>query len=196
MPKSQYGSLSTKDLAEVYFTTKANYGKIEGDLLAEIESRGGEKSFLEQLQKAKALDAEKARIWKEVAGLMSDHSDPVFIKKLIHSDLLTESELSQCIDTVHQKLTAHKFNIKVDAKTVGASVVGILIATVIGAVVSGAQLIFSGQFFYLSLVLVYFLSWLVIRFITKKNAANIVVLLSSIVATVLGPLLAFLIMLK
>jgi hypothetical protein len=191
MKKNPYNNLSEKDLAEVYFTTKANYGKIDGVLLEEINSRGGERKFLEQLSQEKALDAEKTRIRKEVADLMSDQLDLSFIKKLIHSDLLRGDELSQFIDKMHHSLAVQKFNAKIDSATFVGSLIGILIGTAIGAVICIAQLVFLGKFFYASLVLVYFFSWLSIRIITKKNAANAMVLLSAIVATCLGPLLAF-----
>lgn len=105
---------------------------------------------------------------------------------------MTVSELSQYIDSTYLTLSANKYNRSIDSKTIAGSLIGILIATLLGVIVSAIQWRFLGMFFYPSPIVIYILSRLTIYLLTKKNAANIVVLLSAVIATILGPLLFFL----
>jgi hypothetical protein len=173
MAKNPYTGMAIKELGQVYTTTLLNYGKISGDLLAEINRRGGETEFAEQLRKDKVLDAEKARITKEVAALMGSRNEPALAKTLIHSDLIPEDELSGFIDKVYSKLSADKYNMTIDGATVGGSFTGMLIATFIGFVISAAQIILLGNFIFFTLIITFIISLIIIRLITKKNAGKL-----------------------
>ncbi|OQP63703.1 hypothetical protein A4R26_17200 [Niastella populi] len=80
-----------------------------------------------------------------------------------------------------------QFNSKVDSKTVSGSVIGLLISTIIGAFLTGLQISLFGRFFYVSLILVYVASWITLRMITKKDAGNPIILLTAVLATIIGP---------
>ncbi|TCJ15751.1 hypothetical protein EPD60_07780 [Flaviaesturariibacter flavus] len=193
---NSYSSLSTNELEEVYAVTMANYGSIAGELLEEINRRGGEAAFKAQVEKEKELKAEKARIATEVALLMKGQSDPQFPKTMITSTLLSEKELSDFIDLLAKRHVVQQNNAKVHTKTISDSVIGVVIGAILGAIITGLQIFFIGKFYYVSLVVVYLASWLTLRMITKKDAGNVVVLLSAIVSTIVGPLLAFALLIK
>ena len=191
MAKNPYDDLSIKGLGQIYNLTKSNKDKIEGALLEEINRRGGEEKFTELLRREQFLDIEKARISKEMAGIMGSQSDPEFAKKLISSELMSQDELSEYIDNVSRQLNAQKFNNAIDVATITKSLMGMLIATSIGAVIAAAQLLLLGSFIYLSLIIIFIVSLLCICLTTKKNAGNIIVFLCAIASTILGPLIAF-----
>jgi hypothetical protein len=188
---NSYSNLSMDELEEVYSVTKANYGSIAGALLEEINRRGGEAAFKVLVEAEKQLKVEKARIASEVSILMKGQSDPQFAKTMIKSNLLSEQELSDFIDIVARKHVVQQFNSKVDRSTVSGSIIGLTISVVIGVVITGLQISLLGQFFYASLIIVYVASWLTLRMITKKDAGNPLVLLSAVVATIIGPALTY-----
>jgi len=193
---NNYSSLSTSDLEEIYSVTKANYGAIDGQLLEEINRRGGEAAFLAEVEKDRKLKKEKARIASEVALLMKGQTDPHFAKTMITSNLLSEQELSTLIDSVARRQAAHQFNTKIDTSTLLGAALGVLIGSVLGAIITFFQVYLLGSFFYISLVIVYLVSWLTLRLITRKDAGNVIVLIAAVLATIAGPVVALGFLLK
>jgi hypothetical protein len=191
-----YSDLTVTELEEVYSVTKANYGTINGALLDEINRRGGEAAFLAQVEREKVMKQEKVRIANEVAVLMEGQSDPEFAKSMITSTLLDQRELSDFVDLVVKRHLRHQFNSKVDKVTIFGSIVGIVLSAFLGAVITFFQVYLLGKFFYVSLIAVYVVSWLTLRLITKKDARNAAVLISAVIATILGPALTFLFLMR
>ena len=189
---NQYSKLNTKQLAELYFITKANYGKISGDLLDEIDNRGGEASFLEQIKLDESIRTEKARIREEVFLLMANHHDTEFLKKMIHSELISRPDLDRYIEETYQHLTKVKANNSVDAATVFNGLMGLLIATLASTGITLLHILLTTRIFYPILVVIYMICWFIIRSITKKDSRNIIVLLFSLIATILGPIIILL----
>jgi hypothetical protein len=184
---TSYSNLSTNELEDIYTVTKANYGSVSGELLEEINQRGGEAAFKALVERERQLKLEKARIASEVDLLMKGQSDSQFAKTMIASNLLSEQELSDFIDLVASKHAVQQFNSKVDSKTVSGSIIGLVISIIIGAFLTSLQISLLGRFFYGSLILVYVASWITLRMITKKDAGNPVVLLTAVLATIIGP---------
>jgi hypothetical protein len=190
---NKYSALSTMELDEVYKTTRANYGKIDGLLLDEINRRGGEEAFFQQVINENKLSQERLRIKREVCGLASADPDPEFIKKMIQSDLLGSEELDALVDRLCLELSATRKNEMVDATTWSGAAIGAMAGTVAGFLLTAFQLLYMNRFYMPSLVLIYFLSWLCTRFFTKKDARNFIVLIASVIATIAGPLTAWLV---
>jgi ABC-type multidrug transport system permease subunit len=193
MAKNPYTDMGIKELGQVYITTKYSYGKISGDLLEEINRRGGEADFNLQLQQDKILDIEKARISNELAGLIGTDGDASLAKTLIHSELLSEQELAKYIDSVSRKLSKEKFNKTINSNTLLGGLIGMVIATFLSFVLCSIQIVYLGNIFYFSLIINFILALVCLAIITKKNAGNIIVFLAAIVAVVLGPVIAIIV---
>jgi hypothetical protein len=184
MSKNYYHNFSTKELAETYTTTMGSYGKVEGELLAEINSRGGETWLKAEIEKDKIVFAERMRIRKEVMQLTSTESDAELIKKFIHSDILSQEALAALIENTERAYKKDIKNKQVNLTTIAGCVIGIVTGTASGGLVWFAEAKYLGEIYYVSFVFIYLLAYLIIRVITKKNAGNVLVLVSALLASI------------
>lgn len=189
MAKNYYSKYTLKELSEVYITTKDNYGKIDGELLEEINDRGGETAFRIEVEEAKVEHAEKVRVVNEVIDLTGKESNPDFLKTLIRSEIIPQTELHEIIVTTHAEIIARQRNRKVTSGTIVGCIVGIVLGSFLGVIILYLQSLYLEKIYYYSLVLVYAASFIIIRIPTKQNAANIMVLISALIATIISPVI-------
>jgi hypothetical protein len=186
MANNYYNKFSTQELIEVYTTTIDNYGKIEGELLAEVNSRGGEALLKQQITDAKVIAKERQRIAKEVQQYTNDAMDVALIKKFIQSDIFSPAELENEIDKVYGLIRKAQHNRKIDGNVIAGCAVGIVVGSGLGSLLIYLELLFFPILLYPSFLIVYGIAYYIIRLITKRNAANLLVLLSALLATILA----------
>jgi hypothetical protein len=191
MASNYYHKFSAQELAEVYSTTMANYGKVEGELLQEINNRGGEIQLKQQISDAKKMAIERQRIAKEVGQLTNDAMDIGLIKKFIQSEFFSPADLEQEIDKAHYYIKQAQDNRKINAHVVAGCAVGIVAGTTLGCLLIYLQVLYFPLFIYPSLLVIYGMAYFIIRLITKRSAANLLVLISALIATILSPALLF-----
>ncbi len=186
MANNYYSKFSTQELIEVYTTTIDNYGKVEGELLAEINSRGGETLLKQQIADSKKIAKERQRIAKEVQQYTNDAMDVGLIKKFIQSDIFSPAELENEIDKVYSFIRKAQHNRKIDGNVIAGCAVGIVVGAGLGSLLIYLELLFFPILLYPSFLIVYGIAYYIIRLITKRNAANLLVLLSALLATILA----------
>ncbi|MCL9805574.1 hypothetical protein NAT51_08570 [Flavobacterium amniphilum] len=186
-----YSKFSYDDLIESYANMIAYSGKVEPEIIQEIENRGGLDKFLRAIDNNKKHRVEVDRIIKEVFELSSDFKDLEFIKQFIKSDVLRHDDLNDLIERKfeeHQKMTADK---KINSKTVFGSLLGILAGSLLGFLfLFLSTFIFGGIVSYL-FFFVMFICYSSIKFITKQSRNNAVVYVVTFIATVISVLLSF-----
>lgn len=186
MAGNYYSKFSTQELIEVYTTTIDNYGKVEGGLLAEINNRGGEALLKQQITDAKKIAKERQRIAKEVQQYTNEAMDVGLIKKFIQSDIFSPAELENEIDKAYGLIKKAQHNRKIDGNVIAGCAVGVAAGSLLGSLLLYTVALFFPMFFFPSLLIVYVIAYYVIYLITKRNAANLLVLLSALLATILS----------
>jgi hypothetical protein len=184
MSKNYYSKYNFKELADVYTTTFANYGKIDGELLEEINNRGGEITFKALLENEKILHNERQRIVDETIGLITPETDIEFVKKLISSDLISKAEVDALVESTAASTIKYQINKKITSKTIVGCIIGGGVGYLLGLGLLFLQAIYLKDVYYLSLILIYIVAYVLIRLITKQNASNIIVFISALLTTI------------
>lgn len=170
--------------------------EIPHDLKEVIESKYGMANFLENLEEKNKKSVEIKRISKEIFSLTEESTNPEFIKKLMSSDILSKEELSLL---VHEKYREKKIILndkKIDLNLIISAIVGIVSASLIVAFLFSVVTFYFPLFYFPFLlipvlIVVYFVCYLIIKFITKKSRNNIVVFLAALIATISSVFLGF-----
>lgn len=191
MAKNYYSSYNQQELAEIYTTTLANYGKVEGALLEEINQRGGIALLEKQIQSGKALVAEQQRIINEVRKLTNSVIEYSLVRKLIESDILDESELDLLVEKAYAGCQQDIKNRTVGARTIVGCLTGAFLGTIAGSAIWLLQIFFLEKVYYFNFVVIYFVAYFIIRVLTKQNAGNIMVLLAGLLASMLSALVPY-----
>jgi hypothetical protein len=186
MSKNYYSKYNFKELADVYTTTFANYGKINDELLEEINNRGGEIKFKEQLENEKRLHKERQRIINETTELITPETDLDFVKKLISSELISKSEVDTIVESAATSTIKYQSNKAITSKTIAGCIIGGGMGYLLGLGLLILEAIFLKDVFYISLILIYVIAYFLIRLITKQNASNIIVFISALLTTILS----------
>jgi hypothetical protein len=186
MSKNYYSKYNFKELADIYTTTIANYGKIDGAFLEEINNRGGEIKFKEQLEDEKILRNERQRIINETAGLITAETDIDFVKKLISSELISKNEVDAIVESAASSTLKYQSNKAITTKTIVGCIIGGGVGYLVGLGLLFLQAIYLKNVYYLSLILMYIIAYFIISLITKQNASNIIVFISVFLATILS----------
>lgn len=190
--KNYYSKFNTKELIEIYTNTMTNYGKVEGDLLEEINNRGGIATLEQQAEQYHRIATERTRIIREVIQLTGSGTDATFIKQLIQSDLLSQEELDSLVENTYQQQKNTIEHKQINAKTIVGCLLGFVIGSILGGLICFAQLYYWGEVYYATFVASYAVAYLPIRIITKKNATNPLVLITALIASIVGTILPLL----
>jgi hypothetical protein len=191
MRKTYYHNFSFKELADVYTTTKANYGKIDGELLAEINARGGEEVFQLQLASSQQIHKEKQRIIQETNQLTSAETNVELIKQLVKSDILSKAELEDTIEKAFANSRWYDENKRITLKTVTGCIIGMTCGIILGNGLLFAEIYFLQAIYYFSLVIIYGITFYITRMITKQTASNLLVFISCLVAPIAAMIIFF-----
>lgn len=188
-----YSKFSYDDLIESYTNMISYSGKVEPEIVKEIENRGGLEKFLRAIDNNKKHRVEVDRIIKQVFELSTDFKDLEFIRQFIKSDILRKDDLDDLIERKfdeYQKISADK---KINSKTIFGSLLGILLGSLLGSLfLILSTFIFGGIVFYLIFVVI-FICYSSIKLITKQSKSNSVVYVATSIATLISFLLSFIV---
>jgi len=179
-----YSKYSDDELIEAYSSMLDYSGKIENDLMSEIESRGGMERFQKIISDKKANHKESTRIIKEVIELSKQGFDLEKIKQTISSELWSKQHLYDFIDLKYLEHKLYINDISVDNNLVFKSILGFVVSTITGSVVWCFSILYLKFVLYPFLVAVYFISYFIIRGLTGKSHNNAVVFLAALAATI------------
>jgi len=158
-----------------------------------IEKKGGLDTLEQRLQEKKKVADEVKRIAKDVKEMGMGGADASFLITVTKSDILSDEKVKEVIDAQYASVEAEIENKKIKPRTVIGGIVGGGIASVVGGILWGLQMIYSQRIFYLFGVGLVLLCYAIIKVSTRQNKENKVVLiatiLSVIVALLIGSLL-------
>lgn len=189
--EERFSKYSVAELFEIYSNiedyspeAKAAFNKVAVD-------RGGLEKLLNDISIANSIKNESSRIETEVIQFVKDGADLDFIKKFTTSNILDEMQLDEVIEKAHDKAVAQKKDTEINNRTIAGSLFGGLLASIIGGVLFGIQLIFSARIFYLFIIGLGLLCFFIIKASTKQSQKNSVVFVATIISTILAFVIGF-----
>jgi hypothetical protein len=189
----KYENYTDGELIEIYHNM-ADYSEEANEaLMIVIQKNGGFDELVKRLSEKQVLANEISRIEKETAEFGLKGVDASFIKKTASSTILSQDEVEGIIDRKYSLVQLELEDKKIKPRTVVGSLIGGTIASLVGGVLWGLQLIYSKRMFYILLVGLVLLCYGIIKLITgqskKNNAVLVATILSVLLSLIIGQLL-------
>lgn len=175
-----YNNFSDEDLLAAYVTVLEHTGRIDGDLLAVINQRGGPERFRELAAMRAMVMQELNRISKEVRALSGPGSTPELVQGLITSDILPRDELDALIQNIHAGHIAERRDVSVTSRTIWGSIGGTLLGSAVGGTLWVVSILLLSQAYYGLLIPIYIINYFILRLITGQSRGNLLVFIASV----------------
>lgn len=178
----KYTSFSDKELFAVYtnISTYSEQAKEAFEIV--INQKGGLENFLERKKRSEEETTERHWIKNKVSKLYIEHADKDFIKEQIKSDVLNYNEVTEIIEEAFDKLEKAKADKAVTPKTIYGSIWGGILASIIGGIYWGLQLIFLDWIFGILVFGLGLICYAIVAFATKQSKENTVVLITTAIS--------------
>lgn len=187
----QYEKHSDEELYQMYLR-KDNYSEEGQEALNEVIDQKGGLARLEKLiEQSQKVFSERLRIQQETERLAVSHNDDELVFKLVSSDILTEEEVKEIISARLVQLKHQRRDQSITSRTIWGSLFGSVLAAILGGVIWGLQLIQMHRIFWILAIGLFLLSYGLIKWLTKQSKNNTVVLVASLLATIGGIGLGF-----
>jgi hypothetical protein len=151
-----------------------------------LQNKGGLEPLLQRVENRKVIENEIKKIERDVKKLGSKGVDASFIKNTTVSKILSPESVEKIIDNKYEEVEQELEDRKIKPRTILGSVIGGLIASIIGGILFGLQMVYTNRIFYIFIIGLFFLCYGIIKLFTKQSKNNIVVLLSSIISSILA----------
>lgn len=185
----KYETYTDEELYEIYRTQDGYSNEAQEALKIVLEKKGGAEALLKRIEEQRIVEKEIQRIKKETAQLGTNGVDASFIKKTTTSTILSANQVSEIVDSKLEEVNLELEDKKIKPRTIVGSIIGGAIASVVGGVLWGVQIIYVHRIFYIFGFGLALLCYGIIKGATKQSKNNTVVL----IATVISILLALLI---
>lgn len=188
-----YTSFSDEQLLEAYHNIGDYTIEAKEALTLIIKNRGGIENLLtkERLQNEVFLETE--RIKQQVRRLRTPVVDLEFLNKMIKSEILEESQKEFIIGQAFEEITQELEDKKIKPRTLLGGGLAAGIASLIGGILWGLQIMWSGRIFAIFLIGLVLLCYGLIRLFTKQSHKNIAVIIltsiSVVIALIIGQLM-------
>lgn len=180
-----YESFSNEELIEAYKSMVAYSGEPSKEMLDIIAKRGGMDAFKRKIEEVKTIEAERKRIAHEVFSLCGPGADVELVTKLITSDIIAKKELDEFVRFKFFEFQSILHDKAITKKTITGSLIGGLVACVVGAVVWCLLFQYLPPIFlYAYIVVIYFVDYLVISLITQQSRKNMIVFIIAFLSTI------------
>ena len=189
---SQYEAYSDEQLIGIHSDIE-NYNPEAGKAVNMlIDKRGGLEATLQRVRQNQTIEAEKARIRFEAKTLAAKGIDPAFIKgTAMPSTILTSEQVTDVLDTA---LTEHQIEAddkKIKPRTIYGSLLGGILASLIGGSLWGGQLLLAGGYIDLKITLLlltglFLVCYGIIKLATKQSKKNMAVLIATITSVLVS----------
>ncbi|MGE5109119.1 MAG: hypothetical protein ACM3H8_16395 [Sphingobacteriales bacterium] len=186
---SKYQNYSDEELYDVHLNINGYSDEAKKALSIVLENKGGIDPLLKRLEEKRIVDNEIKRIKKETAELGSQGIDSSFIKATTTSDILSAEKVNEIIDNKYVEVETELADKKINPRTIVGSVIGGGIASLVGGILWGLQMIYSQRIFYMLFVGLILLCYGIIRLSTKQSKKNTVVVIATIASTILAVLI-------
>ncbi|UKB83068.1 hypothetical protein LF887_18940 [Chryseobacterium sp. MEBOG06] len=189
--KNIYRNYNEEDLIIAYLYMMDHTGKINDEMHDVISQKFNYNEFVKKAEYRKTLIKEKGRISFEVHNLVQKGEGIDFISENISSGIIESNELKKFIFDKFSHFSKVKENDKIDKKTVFKSLLGIVIASVIGMIFLYLVIESAGGFSFFLLIPVYIINYFVIRLTTGKTRDNLIVFLAVFISVLISTILPF-----
>lgn len=102
-----------------------------------------------------------------------------------------EAALDELVSNAFHTFQRDLNNRSVSGRTIIGCLTGGFLGLIAGSAIWLLQIFFLGQVYYFSFLLIYVIAYFIIRFLTKQNAANIMVLLTGLLVAMLSTLVPY-----
>lgn len=188
-----YNSYSDEDLTEAWHSIHDYTPEAIEVLTAIIENRGGIEVLLDKEQVSRDYYVETERIKQQVRQMATPGVELEFLNKMIGSEMLGEAQRLGIIRETFDSIAHEKEDMEIKPRTLVGGSLAAGLAAVIGGILWGLQLMWSGRIFYILLIGLVLLCYSFIRLFTKQSHKNTAVLIltfiSTVVALVIGQLM-------
>ncbi len=185
-----YEKFSDEELIEAYKSMLAYSGEPSKEMLDAIEKRGGMDVFKHEMEIHKMFHDEKKRISHEVFALCGPGADVELVKKLVTSEIIAKKELDEFVQLKFFEFQSIEQDKAITKKTIVGSLIGGLVACVVGAIVWCLLLQYLPPvFFFGYIVVVYIVDYFIIRLITKQSRRNVIIFITAFLSTMASVLL-------
>jgi hypothetical protein len=189
---SQYEPYSDQELMGIYSNPEDYSPEAVTAAQTLIDKRGGLEATLKRVRQNQDINDEISRISLEAKALAAKGVDPAFIRQTaMPSKLLSEQQVGEILQTALAEYQVEAEDRAIKPRTVYGSLFGGILASVIGSVLWGGQLILAGGYIDLKITLLliaglYFVCYGLIRIATKQSKRNRAVLISTIAAVLIS----------
>jgi hypothetical protein len=182
----KYMKFSDEDLYESYQTTLDYSGKLNKELILEIERRGGLDELKKSIQIKEMYPLEVKRIFQMVREMRLDGKSLDVIQSEITSDLIPANELTEISAKQFHSMEAYEKDRSINKETLVRAIVGIVIASSVNTLIWFYSIISSGQMFFILIPGLALISFGILKLLTKKSARNTLVYLGTFFSVLIG----------
>ena len=182
----QYEKYTDEELYNAYSTIDDYSDEAKEALGITINNKGGLETITNKVQQKHTINKEIERIKQETAKLAVPGTEISFLQSLIKSEILNESETNKIIEEQFIVIKLEQEDKKIKPRTIWGSIIGGGIASVIGGILWGLQMIQMHRIFYVFLIGLIILSYSFIRFFTKQSKKNSAVFIATGISVVLA----------
>jgi hypothetical protein len=150
-----------------------------------ISKKGGEENLEKIRERNLIVQKETRRIIEDVNKLTTADIDISFLKRMITSDIIDQSELDKIIEAAYQNAKSEIEDTEVKPATIMGSIFGGIVASITGGIFMGLQLIYSPRIFYIIIFGQLLLCYWIVYLFARKSYKNQSVIIATIVSFVL-----------
>jgi len=188
-----YKEFSDDQLLEVYQNLGDYTIEAKEALTSVIDNRGGIENMLEKKRVHDSIIAETERIKQQIRQLRTPGVEVEFLNKMIKSEILDGAQTELIIRQTYDEITQEWEDRKIKPRTIIGGGLAAGIASLIGGILWGLQMMWSGRVFAIFLIGLVLLCYALIRLFTKQSHKNtaviILTLISVVVAVIIGQLM-------
>ncbi len=186
----KYENYSDEELLDIYENIEGYSAEAKEALEIVINKKGGLDQILSRLGEKKIVTDEINRIATEAHELGKQGVDADFIKNTTNSTLLSSAHVNEIIEQKYIEVKSEIENKKINPRTIAGSILGGLVASIIGGISIGLIMIYSNKILYIFVIGLAIFCYLIIKAATKQSLKNIIVLLATILSFILAMCLA------
>jgi hypothetical protein len=177
-----YKKYTDNDLLESYSTSLDYSSKVDKDLAAEIDSRGGIEQIKKNVAEQNIIPDEIKKIYKAVFFLYKKDSNRDTIKSSITSDILSAEQLDKAIVMAIDDIEKQTKDTSINSRTIIGSIIGLIVSSLVGAGLWCYSIIQTGKMYYILTPGILVISYLIIRLLTRQSKNNSIVFIATFIS--------------
>lgn len=185
----KYEKYTDEKLYEIYRDQDGYSTEALEALRIVLEKKGGVDALLKRIEQQRIVEKEIQRIKKETSQLGTNGVDASFILKTTTSTILSADQVKEIVDSKLEEVNLELEDKKINPRTIVGSIVGGAIASIVGGVLWGVQIIYVHRIFYIFGIGLALLCYGIIKGATKQSKNNAVVLIATIISVILALLI-------